>query len=71
MVRIARYLGICRSLDSSIEEPKRYELPAGDVRGASRWLDRLGWRRDAVERAGAGVGRFRDSVIRSGGRILF
>lgn len=71
MVRIARFLGICRSLDSSIEEPKRYELPAGDLPDATRWLNRLGWRRESGERAGAGVGRFRDSVVRGGGRILF
>ncbi len=71
MVKIARYLGICRSLDSSIEEPKRYELPVGDVRGTWRWLDRLGWRRASAERGGGGMARVRDSWIRGGGHILF
>ncbi len=70
MVRIARYLGISRSLDSSVEEPKRYELPAGEM--SVRWWARLGvGRREADERSGAGGARVREPVILRGVRILF
>lgn len=71
MVRIARYLGINRSLDSSIEEPKRYELPISGASESVRWFDRLAGRRAPASERHAGASRFRDPLIRSGGRILF
>ncbi|MCX7819379.1 MAG: hypothetical protein N2652_09275 [Kiritimatiellae bacterium] len=71
-MRIARYLGINRSLDSSIEEPKRYELPAGGVRAWEGWWGRWGLRREPTGRPAARAVRFHDPLVRSGGvRILF